>query len=252
MKKVRIISRLDVKGPNVVKGINLEGIRVVGDPNVLSEKYYLDGADELLYVDVVASLYERNNLSHIVERAASNLFIPLTVGGGIRSTEDILTLLRSGADKVSINTSVIKNPNLITEAAEIFGSQCIVLSVEAKKINEGFWEAYIDGGREKTGINVLDWVKKAVDLGAGEILLTSVDKDGTKSGFDLDLLREVSKIVDVPIIASGGCGSINDIIRCLTETSVDAIAIATVLHYNLLSINQIKKELFNKGFPVRL
>lgn len=251
MKKIRIIARLDIKGPNVVKGIHLEGIRVVGNPNKFAKDYSEDGADELICMDVVASLYGRNNLNDVIEDTAKNVFIPVTVGGGIRSVEDIYKLLRSGADKVSINTAAIKDPSLITKAAHTFGSQCVVLSVEAK--NKGnFWEAYTDSGREKTGVDVIEWIQEAVKLGAGEILLTSVDKDGTKSGFDIELVKEVSDKVDVPIIVSGGFGSTKDIIECLEKTSVDSFAIGTALHYGITNIKKIKTEMKDSGYVVRL
>ncbi len=176
----RLIARLDIKGPNLIKGVHLEGLRVIGDPQLFAQKYYQDGADELIYIDSVASLYGRNNLVDIVKHTAQNIFIPLTVGGGVRSVEDANLLLRSGADKVAINTACMSNPSLINELANRFGSQCVVLSIEAKKTSKGHWEAYTDNGREKTGKDVLSWVLEAVERGVGEVLLTSVDQEGTK------------------------------------------------------------------------
>src|SRR3989338_10018352 len=206
MKK-RIIARLDVKGPNVIKGIQFECLRVMGKPEDLAREYYLQGADELIYLDTVASLYQRNNLLNIVRQASENIFIPFTAGGGVRSISDIRSLLSAGAEKVAINTAATKNPNLIRQAARMFGSQCIVLSIEAKQIAPGRWEAYTDNGRNRTGLDVLKWAKRAEYLGAGEILLTSVDMEGTERGFDLELVEAVSKAVSIPVIASGGAGS---------------------------------------------
>jgi cyclase len=184
MASVRIIPRLDIKGPNLIKGIRLEGLRVVGDPHVFALNYYQQGADELVFMDIVASLYQRNSLSDIIRRAADQIFIPITVGGGLRSLPDVHTALRSGADKVAINTAAVQRPTLISEVAQRFGSQCMVLSIEAKRTGPGRWEAYTDNGREHTGLDVLEWVTRGVALGAGEILLTSVDREGTRKGFD--------------------------------------------------------------------
>jgi imidazole glycerol-phosphate synthase subunit HisF len=250
-KKIRIIARLDIKGSNVIKGIQLEGLRVVGKPEVLAPKYYLQGADEILYIDAVASLYERENLLDIVRTTAEKTFVPITAGGGIRSIDDIKNFLRAGADKVAINRAAIRNPQLIKESAQIFGSQCIVVSVEAKKRTQNYWEAYTDNGREKTGLSVLDWVKQAVNMGAGEILLTSVDKEGMKKGFDLELLRRVSSVVNVPIIISGGAGNI-DHIKDVISGGPDAVAVASILHYGKYSISDIKQGLSEDGINVRL
>lgn len=252
MKKIRIIPRLDVKGPNVVKGIHLEGLRVVGKPAEFARKYYEQGADEILYIDIVASLYERNNLVDVVKEATSlGVFIPMTVGGGIRTLEDIKTLLRAGADKVAINTAATRNPELITKAAKMFGSQCIVGSIEAKKISEDKWEAYIDNGREKTGLDAVEWAKKLVELGAGELLITSVDKEGTGKGYDIELLKKIVPFVSVPVIACGGAGNYEDAEKCLTETNCDAVSMASILHYNKTTIAAIKEHLKNKNIPVR-
>ena len=205
-RKVRIIPRLDVKNNTVVKGIHLEGLRVVGIPSELARKYYLTGADELLYMDAVASLYERNSLQDIIKKTVSEVFIPLTVGGGIRTLDDIKNILRAGADKVAINTASVKRPEFIKEAANRFGSQCIVASIEAKRVREGKWEAYIDTGRESTGLDVFEWAQHLVDLGAGELLITSIDREGTKKGFEIELIKKIADVVPIPVIASGGAG----------------------------------------------
>ncbi|MBN1870835.1 MAG: imidazole glycerol phosphate synthase subunit HisF [Candidatus Omnitrophica bacterium] len=244
MKKMRIIPRLDVKGPNVVKGIQLEGLRVVGKPSDLARKYYNEGADELIYIDIVASLYGRNNLAHIIEETIKkDVFIPITVGGGIRSVEDIDKILRSGADKVAINTAAVRNPELLKEAVRVFGSSTIVLSVEAKKISDGKWEAYVDNGRERTGLDVIDWIKKAVGLGVGEILVTSVDRDGTRLGFDGQLIDAVTSVVSVPVIASGGAGEIGHVAQCMENKKLDGIAIASMFHYGECTVGELKEKL---------
>jgi cyclase len=203
---VRVIARLDVKGPNVIKGIHLEGLRVIGSPGALARRYYAEGADEILYMDVAASLYGRNNILSVVEETAGEIFIPMTVGGGIRSIDDIVAALRSGADKVAVNTAALARPEFLREAAQAFGRQCIVLSVEAKRRGPGQWEALTDNGREITGVDVLDWVVEAERLGVGEILLTSVDREGTRRGFDMELVTAVRERVEVPVIACGGAG----------------------------------------------
>ena len=213
MSGIRIIARLDIKGSNLIKGIHLEGLRVIGDPRVYARKYYQEGVDELVYMDVVASLYGRNNLHDIVRHAAHDVFVPLTVGGGLRSVDDVRDILRAGADKVAINTAAVKRPELIRDVSTVFGSQCMVLSIEAKRQSDGRWHVYTDNGREKTGIDVIEWAIRGVELGAGEILLTSVDREGTRKGFDIELARAVSDAVPVPVIASGGMGSIEQIGR---------------------------------------
>lgn len=250
-KKIRIIARLDIKGANVIKGIQLEGLRVVGKPEELAPKYYHEGVDEILYIDAVASLYERENLLDIVRTTAEKTFVPITAGGGIRSINDIKNFLRAGADKVAINRAAIRDPQLIKESAQIFGSQCIVVSIQAKKITQDYWEAYTDNGREKTGLSVLDWIKQAVDMGAGEILLTSVDKEGMKKGFDLQLVNRVCSKVNVPIIISGGAGGVDDIKDAISE-GADAVAAASILHYGKCSISDIKQGLAAHGVDVRL
>jgi cyclase len=211
MAMIRLIPRLDIKGPNLIKGVHLEGLRVIGDPQEYARSYYEQGADELLYVDVVASLYNRNSLHDIVHRATRDVFVPLTVTGGIRSVEDVRQILRAGADKIGINSAAIKRPDLISEVARTFGSQCTVLSIEAKSIGAARWEAYTDNGRERSGRDVVEWAKCGVELGAGEILLTSVDREGTRQGFDIDLLRAVASVSRVPVIASGGMGKPGDV-----------------------------------------
>ena len=238
----RFIPRLDIKNENLIKGIQLEGLRVIGDPNKFAVKYYKEGADELLFMDTVASLYGRNNLTDVIKKTAKNVFIPITVGGGIRTLKDAEKILRNGADKFAINTAAIKNPKLITNLAKQFGSQCVVLSVEAKKINTNKWEVFTHNGREKTGIDVIEWVKKSTNLGAGEVLLTSVDCDGTKKGFDVALIESVSKICKIPLIVSGGLGSLADI-NHIKKLNINGICAGSSLHYNLLQISQIKKNL---------
>jgi cyclase len=236
---MRIIPRLDIKGPNLIKGIHLEGLRKIGDPNEFAKKYYEDGADELVYMDIVASLYNRNNLTDVVEKAAKDIFIPMTVGGGIRSCDDITQLLNVGADKVAINTAAVKNKAMLREMAEKFGSQCIVLSIEAKSHNNG-WEAMTDNGREHTGLDVVKWAMEAVSLGAGEILVTSIDQEGTCKGYDIELVKAVSTAVDVPVIACGGMGSLDDFAAVIRDGKADAVSMAHMLHYKKLSIQDIR------------
>ncbi len=227
----RVIAKLDIKGPNLVKGIHLEGLRVMGKPEEFSRDYYEHGIDELIYMDVVASLYDRNSIHDLISRTAKNIFIPLTVGGGLRSIEDIHDVLRAGADKVSLNTAVVKNPELINQAAHYFGSSTIVVSIEAIKQPDGTYEAFIDNGREETGKEVLAWAKEAAALGAGEIVITSVDQEGTGRGYDIELTKAVANAVDVPVIASGGAGSMDHVADVLTKGQADAVAIASVFHY---------------------
>lgn len=246
----RIIARLDIKAPNLVKGIRFEGLRVMGDPAKYALNYYADGADELIYIDIVASLYQRNNLTDLVARTSKDLFVPLTVGGGIRTVDDINRLLRAGADKVAINTGAILRPALLTEASRTFGSQCVVLSVEAKKQPNGGWEAYTDNGRERTNLDAIEWVQRAVELGAGEVLLTSVDAEGTRKGFDIELIRAVAPLLGVPLIAGGGAGSIDDLADALAAGS-DAVAVASLLHYGVETVGSLKDGLDARGIEVR-
>ena len=252
MNRIRIIARLDIKSENLIKGIHLEGLRVLGKPNEFARNYYKQGVDELLYMDAVASLYGRNNLFQIVQKTAQNIFIPLTAGGGVRSLQDAENLLRSGADKVALNTGAHKNPRLISQIAEIFGSQCVILSVEAKKVSPDRWEAYTDNGREKTNKDVLTWVQKAQELGVGEILLTSIDREGTGKGFDLELIKSVRQVTRVPMIISGGAGNIEHIEEALHHTNVQAVALANILHYKKNDIPSIKHQLNEKQYPVRM
>jgi imidazole glycerol-phosphate synthase subunit HisF len=235
---IRIIPRLDIKGPNVVKGVHLEGLRVLGRPELFAARYYEEGADELLYMDTVASLYGRNSLAEIVERTAGQIFVPLTVGGGLRSVEDVRSILRAGADKVAINTAAVANPRLISEVADAFGSQCMVLSVEARRLPTGAYECMTDNGRENSGREVAAWVEEAVRLGAGEILLTSVDREGTGKGYDLELTRLIADAADVPVIACGGAGSVEDVQRAIVEGHADAVCMASILHYGALQSMQ--------------
>jgi cyclase len=251
MSNLRLIARLDIKGPNLIKGIQLEGLRVIGDPHSFALEYYAQGADELIYMDIVASLYGRNNLSEIVRRAALDVYVPLTVGGGIRSVEDAKRILRSGADKVAVNTAAIRRPALVTEIARRFGSQAMVLSIEAKELEPGRWEAYTDNGREKTSLDVVEWAKKGVELGAGEILVTSVDREGTRKGFDVPLVHAISDCVSVPVIASGGMGSFEHVVEVVREGGADAVALADALHYKRFTIPQIRQAAIGAGLPVR-
>ena len=249
---LRIISRIDIKGENVIKGIHLEGLRIIGNPNEIALDYYKSGIDEIIFMDVVASLYERNNLFNVIKNATNNIFVPITVGGGIRSIKDINLALRNGADKVAINTAAIKNPKILYEASRVFGSQCIVLSIEAKRRESGKWEALIDNGREKTGIDVLSWVREAEKLGVGEILLTSVDQEGTQSDYDYELVEEVCHKVNVPVIACGGAGSIESITNLLNKNLRPSICISSLFHYKKYTPQSIKRLLNEKGFNVRL
>ena len=251
MSNIRLIARLDIKAPNLIKGIHLEGLRVIGDPNLYARRYYEAGADELVYMDIVASLYERNSLADIVERATRDVFVPMTVGGGVRSIEDARNLLRAGADKVAINTATVKRPELITEMAERFGSQCMVLSIEAKRVGPGHWEAYTDNGREHTALDVVEWSKQGAELGAGEILLTSVDQEGTRKGFDLELIRAVATAIDIPVIASGGMGTTDHLISAVREGEADAVAMADILHYDRMSLPEIRAAALAAKLPVR-
>ncbi|HXD40551.1 MAG TPA: imidazole glycerol phosphate synthase cyclase subunit [Ramlibacter sp.] len=250
MSHVRIIARLDIKGPNLIKGIHLEGLRVVGDPHEHALRYYAEGADELLFMDIVASLYQRNNLSDIIKRAANRIYVPITVGGGIRSLDDVSQMMHSGADKVAINTAAIARPGLIGDVARRYGSQCMVLGIEAKRVVPGRWEVYTDNGRERTGQDVVQWARRAVELGAGEILLTSVDQEGTRKGFDLPLVQQVCDAVNVPVTASGGFGRAEDL-AAVAATGVSGIAIADALHWKRMTLPEIKELAAAAGLDVR-
>ena len=235
MKYIRIIPRLDIKGPNLVKGIHLEGLRVLGKPEDFAKLYYEQGADELIYQDTVASLYQRNSLIDIITKTAKNIFIPITVGGGLRTLDDINKVLRAGADKVAINTTAIKDPNFITEASRAFGSSTIVVAIEAIKQSDNSYLAYTDNGREHTGIDAISWAKEAEERGAGEILLTSIDQEGTGNGFDLELTMKVSDCVTIPVIAHGGAANDTHISESIKDSGADAVAIASMLHYAALN-----------------
>jgi cyclase len=251
MRNIRLIARLDIKGPNLIKGIHLEGLRVMGSPNEHALQYYLQGVDELIYIDCVASLYGRNHLGDIVSSAAKDIFVPMTVGGGIRSVDDATQILRAGADKVAVNTAAVANPQIITDISRRFGSQCMVLSIEAKQVRNGGWEVYTDNGRERTGLNVIDWVKRGVAMGAGEVLLTSVDQEGTRKGFDIDLVKAVTAEITVPVIASGGMGKAEHLLEVVREGGADAIAMADILHYKRAEIGEIRAVAEAAGLGVR-
>ena len=251
MKTFRIIPRLDIKGPNLVKGIHLEGLRVLGKPEDFARYYYENGADELFYQDVVASLYDRNSLNNLISITAKEIFIPLTVGGGIRTISDINLVLRAGADKVCINTGAIKNPDFIKKASRTFGSSTIVIAIEAIRQPNGCYLAYTDNGREYTGLEVVNWAKKAEELGAGEILITSVDREGTGLGFDMELIRLISEVISIPLIVHGGASHEANILMAIQEGRADAVALASILHYNFIQNNpsiQIAKEEGNTEF----
>jgi cyclase len=251
MNYPRIIARLDIKGPNLVKGIHLEGLRVLGSPNKFAKKYVDDGADELFYQDVVASLYGRNSILDFIKETAQNISIPLTVGGGIRKVDDINDVLKAGADKVAINTAAIKNPLIIKESSRIFGSSTIIASIETIKSKDGQYLAYTDNGREYTGINIFDWSKELEQLGAGEILLTSIDQEGTGNGFDIQLLKKIRSMVSIPVIAHGGFGNYKHIIEAIKEGGANAVALSSMIHYGALFNNEfINNEIIegNRSF----
>lgn len=247
----RIIPCLDVKSGRVVKGTNFVGLRDAGDPVELAKKYDDERADELVFLDITASHEGRGTMVEVAKNCASQVFIPFTVGGGIRTVDDMRVMLKAGADKISVNSAAIKNPNLISEGAKKFGSQCIVLAVDAKSCGEDKWEVYINGGRTPTGLDCLEWIKKGVALGAGEILLTSMDADGTKDGYDIPLTRAVSESVNVPVIASGGAGELEHFLKVLIDGKADAVLAASVFHYGKYTIRQVKEYLKKHGVEVR-
>ena len=238
-KAIRLIARLDVKGENLIKGVHLEGLRIIGDPPRYAKAYYVQGVDELIYLDIVASLYGRSILVDIVRRTAHDVFVPMTVGGGIRSVEDVGLLLRAGADKVAINTAAVRRPNLITEVSQKYGSQCVVLSIEAKRQDVGKWEIYTDCGRECSGVDAVEWARRGVSLGAGEILITSIDQEGTRKGFDTELVASIANVVRVPVICSGGYGQPGDLSKAV-NAGADAVAIADALHYGRTNMTQLR------------
>ena len=241
MKSVRIIPRLDIKGPNLVKGIHLEGLRALGSPDFFAENYYHLGADELFYQDTVASLYGRNSLNDFITKAAKNIFIPLTVGGGLRTLEDIHAVLRAGADKVSINSAAVQDPSFINKASKVFGSSTIVISLEVIKVDEEYL-IYTDSGREYTGVKLIDWAIEAQDRGAGEFFLTSIDNEGTGKGYDIDLIRMLSDAVEIPVIAHGGAGNLDHIFEAIIDGRADAISISSLLHYSMIKEHENKIE----------
>ncbi len=251
MKNIRIAARLDIKSLNVIKGIQFECLRVVGKPSILSEYYYNSGIDEIIFLDTVANLYNRSKLTSIVNEASKNIHIPLTAGGGVKTIQDFKDLLKAGADKVFINSYATKNPQILSDAARVFGSQCIVLSVEAKRISDNKWEAYIDSGRERTGKDVMEWVQKAEELGVGEIFLTSVDRDGTKKGLDDELIENVSMQTNLSLVVSGGFKDLSQIKKLSKISNIDCLAIGSALHYDILKIEEIKKEFKKYKFLVR-
>jgi len=238
---MRVIARLDIKNENVIKGINFEGLRVVGNPNKLAKKYYIDGADELIYSDCVASLYGRNNLASLVKNAVKDIFIPITVAGGIRSEEDADLLMKNGSDKLAINTELFKNEIVGQTLIQKYGSQSILLSIQAKKISKTSWEAYVNFGRDKTNMDVMEWIKKMSQYNFGEILLTSIDADGLSSGFDVELYEKASKITEIPIIACGGFGKLDHIKELKKYAEIEAISISKALHYEKFNIKEIKE-----------
>lgn len=252
MENVRIIPRLDIKGPNVVKGIHTEGLRVVGNPKELALKYYLQGADEIMYMDIVASLYQRNLDFDLLKSVSEGIFIPFTVGGGIRSIHDITNVLRAGADKIAINTFAVHHPEFLPQAVKTFGSQCIVLSIEAKKIGENKWEAYTDGGRERTYKDAVEWVKLGIELGVGEIMITSIDQEGTKKGYDHDLIKAITSFSPIPIIAHGGAGDMETVYDLIHHDAPDAVSASSVFHYNDYTISELKNYLHKQNINVRL
>lgn len=248
----RIIPCLDVTGGRVVKGVKFKQLRDAGDPAELARLYDEQGADEIVFLDIGASPEGREATFEVVERTAEQLFIPLTVGGGIRNLNDISRMLRSGADKVGINTAAVENPELVRESAEKFGSQCIVIAIDAKRVGKGRWEVITYGGRKPTGVDALQWAKKIEFLGAGEILLTSVDTDGTRAGYDIELTKTIAEAVNIPVIASGGAGNPQHIYEVLTATKADAALAAGIFHYGIYTVGDIKKYLAERGLPVRL
>jgi cyclase len=248
---LRIIPRLDIKGPNLIKSISFEGLRVLGDPAEFAQRYYEGGADELLFMDTVASLYQRQQFIDLINRVAADVFIPIIVCGGVRSLEDMETMLRNGADKIGINTAAVATPELVTQGAEVFGKQCMVLSIEAKKVGSGKWECYTDNGRERSGLDAVQWAIRGEELGAGEILVTSVDNDGTRAGFDEDLMLSIRRSVSVPVIASGGAGKPADVIRLYGQSNPSGVCVASMLHYGLADIVGLKSALADEGIKVR-
>ena len=247
----RIIPCLDVRDGKVVKGVNFVGIREVGDPVECAMEYDRQGADEICFLDITATHEGRSTMSDVVRKTAEHVFVPLTVGGGIRSVEDCREILRAGADKVSVNSAAVKNPALISQAAEIFGSQCVVVAIDAKRDGQGNFHVVVHGGRKDTGLDAVEWAKKCQELGAGEILLTSMDTDGCKEGFDLELTRAVCDAVTIPVIASGGCGRLEHFSQVFEETGADAALAASLFHFRELTVEEVKNHLAENNIPVR-
>jgi cyclase len=241
---IRIIPRLDIKGPNLVKGIHFEGLRVLGKPEHFAQFYNENGADELIYMDAVASLYERNSLVDIIKKTSKRIFIPLTVGGGLRSIEDVQEVLHAGADRVSINTAAVKNPGIIKKISRKFGSSTLVVSIDAIKNPDGSYEVYVDYGRQKTGRDAYEWAVQAAELGAGELMVTSINQEGTGKGFDLELTKKISESVSVPVIACGGAGTAHHMLDVIREGKADAVAVASILHYNFIKQYEIEHNEF--------
>ncbi len=250
MTNIRLIARLDVKAPSLIKGVHFEGLRKLGNPQEFAERYYNEGIDEILYIDAVASLYQRNTIVDLVRKTAGNVFIPICVGGGIRSVDDARALLRSGADKVAVNSAALSRPELINEISETFGSQCMVISIQGK-LQGDIWEAYCDQGRERSGRDAVDWAREATARGAGEVLLTSVDQEGTCRGFDVALTRAVVDAVGVPVIASGGMGAVSHMTAAIHAGGAHAIAMAHVLHYKKLSVAEVRASAAAAGIDMR-
>ena len=247
----RIVPCLDVRDGKVVKGVNFVGIKEVGDPVECAAEYDRQGADEIVFLDITASNEGRGTMLDVVRRTAQKVFVPLTVGGGIRTIDDFPDTLRAGADKVSVNSAAVKNPQLIKEAADIFGSQCVVVAIDAKKCDDGHYTVVINGGRIDMGIDAVEWARKAEELGAGEILLTSMDTDGVKGGFDLDMLNAVCSVVKIPVIASGGCGKLEHFTEVFEKTNSSAALAASLFHYKELTVGQVKEEMQKHNIPVR-
>ncbi len=247
----RIIPCLDVKDGRVVKGVQFQGLRDAGDPVELAARYDAEGADELVFLDISASHEGRETMVDVVRETARQVFIPLTVGGGVRSSDDVFTLLRAGADKVSLNSAAVARPELIQESADRFGSQCVVLAIDARRSGDGHWEVFTHGGRRPTGLDALEWARRGVELGAGEILLTSMDADGTKAGYDLELTSAVVDAVTVPVIASGGVGTLEHLFDGLTKGRAQAVLAASIFHYATYSIGDAKRYLTERGVPIR-
>jgi cyclase len=248
----RIIPCLDVTAGRVVKGVNFVELRDAGDPVEIARRYDQQGADEITFLDITASSDDRDLILHIIEDVASQVFIPLTVGGGVRQVDDVRRLLNAGADKVSINTSAVTNPQLVADAAGKYGSQCIVVAIDAKRSSDGHWEVFTHGGRKSTGLDAVAWARKMESLGAGEILLTSMDRDGTQDGFDLPLTRAVSDAVRIPVIASGGVGGLQDLADGVTQGRADAVLAASIFHYGLHTVQEAKAYMASRGIPMRL